>query len=102
MEKRYSQMNEQELQTEIAELNEKAKKAEAMGMINEFSVYERKKTMAQAYLLNPADFKPGTTYNVIGEGSTFLISYLNGTFAWGYRDSAEELEALPISLLAEK
>ncbi len=43
MEKRYSQMTEHEIRTAIAELNEKAKKAEQMGMVSELAVYERKK-----------------------------------------------------------
>ena len=37
-------------------LHEKARKAEQMGMVNEFAVYERKAVLAKAYLLNPDDF----------------------------------------------
>ncbi|MBU8908874.1 YfhH family protein [Desertibacillus haloalkaliphilus] len=102
MEKRYSQMEEHELRQEIALLNEKAKKAEQMGMVSEFAVYERKMVMAKAYLLDPNDFNPEETYILDEDDNTFTISYLNGTFAWGYRNDQSELEAVPISLLKEK
>ncbi|PLR75991.1 DUF1811 domain-containing protein [Bacillus sp. V3-13] len=100
-EKRYSQMTRYELQQEIARLNEKAKKAEQMGMVNEFAVLDRKAVMAKSYLLNRDDFKPGELYGIEGDpGSYFKIEYLNGVFAWGYRlggDGREE--ALPIAML---
>ncbi|ARK29017.1 YfhH family protein [Halalkalibacter krulwichiae] len=96
--KRFSQMSEYELRQEIARLNEKAKKAEQMGMSSEFAVYERRVLIAKAYLLDPEDFKPGKSYEIEG-GSTFEISYLNGYFAWGYRDDTTSLEGIPISLL---
>ncbi|MBP2242700.1 hypothetical protein J2Z40_003280 [Cytobacillus eiseniae] len=99
--KRYSSMTQYELQQEISKLNEKARKAEQMGMVNEFAVMERKVVMAKSYLLNPDDYKAGEIYEIEGDpGSYFKIDYMNGVFAWGYRlngDKAEE--ALPISLL---
>lgn len=95
-------MNESELRTEIANLSEKAKKAEQLGMINEFAVYERRVLMAKAYLLDPKDYKPGKTYPLVEGESTFTISYLNGYFAWGYRDEKPVLEAVPISLLVNE
>ncbi len=101
MEKRYSDMTEHELWQEIAYLNEKAKKAEQMGMANEFAVYERKMLIAKAYLLNPSEFKNGETYKMIDGISSFQVSYLNGHFAWGYRDNSSELEGIPISLLKD-
>ena len=98
-EKRYSEMSEFELRQEISYLNEKAKKAEQMGMVSEFAVYERKIVMAKAYLLSPEDFKPGETYVLTEGDDVFEVSYLNGYFAWGYRNGRNELEAVPISLL---
>lgn len=102
-EKRYSRLTEYELQQEISRLNEKARKAEQMGMVNEFAVLERKAIMAKAYLLNPEDFKPKEIYEIDGApGSYFQIDYLNGVFAWGYRlGESKDLEALPISMLKE-
>ncbi|MFO1443166.1 YfhH family protein [Bacillus sp. Bva_UNVM-123] len=99
--KRYSEMTTYELQQEIANLNEKARKAEQLGMVNEFAVLERKAVMAKAYLLNPNDFKSGDVYEIEGDpGAFFKIDYMNGVFAWGYRLNGNKAEeALPISLL---
>ncbi|KAA6444022.1 MULTISPECIES: YfhH family protein [Bacillus] len=103
MDKRYSQMTEHELHTEIAGLSEKARKAEQLGIVNELAVLERKITMAKAYLLKPEDFSPGESYQIEGAEDEFHISYLNGVFAWGFRKSSpEQEEALPISVLKEK
>ncbi|PKR84515.1 YfhH family protein [Heyndrickxia camelliae] len=100
-EKRYSSMSEFELKQEIAQLTEKARKAEQLGIVNEYAVLERKITMAKAYLLNPKDFQAGEVYQIEGDpGAYFKVDYLKGVFAWGYRMSGgKEQEALPISLL---
>ncbi|MGG4489753.1 YfhH family protein [Metabacillus idriensis] len=102
--KRYSTLSEYELKTEIALLREKARKAEQLGMINEFAVLDRKITMAQAYLLNPDSFLPGEIYEIEGApGTYFKISYMNGVFAWGNRlQTPDEEEGLPISMLGQK
>ncbi|WP_169816028.1 YfhH family protein [Peribacillus kribbensis] len=102
-EKRYSDLSVSELQQEIAVLTDKARKAERLGMVNEYAVLERKATMAKAYLLNPADFKAGGLYEIEGApGEYFKVQYLNGVFAWGFRlNGNKEEEALPISLLKE-
>lgn len=101
-EKKYSDMTEQELRTEIANLKEKARKAEQLGIVNEYAVYERKATMAQAFLTDPSSIKPGEIYRITGDpGMFFQVEYLKGRFAWGYRLGGEKFEeALPISLLA--
>ena len=101
--KRYSELSEYELKQEIASLHEKARKAEQMGMVNEFAVLERKAIMAKAYLLNPDEYKPGEIYQIEGDpGAYFKIKYINGVFAWGHRlRNGEEEEALPISMLKE-
>ncbi len=102
--KRYSQMTSHELHQEIAALKEKARKAEQLGIVNEFAVLERKITMAKAYMLNPEDYKPGEVYEIEGDpGVHFKITYMNGVFAWGHRIRGEmvnrEEEGLPISML---
>ena len=97
-------MTEFELKQEIALLTEKARKAEQLGIVNEYAVLERKVVMAKAYLLNPDDFKPGQSYEIESDpGSYFSIVYLNGVFAWGHRKGNEkgEEEALPISMLVK-
>jgi hypothetical protein len=100
-EKRYSQLTDHELREEIAKLQEKARKAEQMGMINEFAVLERKIVMARAYLSDPNMFSPGEIYEIEGDpGSYFKIDYIEGVFAWGYRMNGNgKNEALPISML---
>lgn len=100
-EKRYSEMTIYELQEELAYLHEKARKAEQMGMVNEFAVLERKAIMVKAYMLDPGDFPIGEIYEIIGDpGKYFKVSYMNGVFAWGYRlgGSGQE-EGIPISML---
>lgn len=100
MDKRYGEMTAEELRREIAELTEKARKAEQLGVVNEYAVLQRKITMAKAYMMDPDDFKPGETYDVEGDpGATFKVSFINGTFAWGYRSGNQEQEAFPISML---
>lgn len=100
-EKRYSEMTPYELQQEISILIEKARKAEQMGMVNEYAVLERKAVMAKAYLLNPDDYLAGEIYEIEGApGSYFKVEYINGVFAWGYRlHGNDSEEALPISML---
>lgn len=99
--KRYSMMTEHELRMEIASLNDQAKKAEQLGMVNEYAVLERKAVLAKSYLLNPADFVVNELYELEGDpGVLFQIEYMNGVFAWGRRnvDNSKE-EGIPISLL---
>ncbi len=100
-EKRYAQMDETELRNEIARLKEKARKAEQLGIVNEFAVLERKAIMAASYLLDPEDFKPGEVYHIEGDPNVyFQVDYLKGRFAWGYRMGGDKhTEALPISML---
>lgn len=101
-EKKYSEMTTEELRNEIANLKEKARKAEQLGIVNEFAVLERKAIMAQAYLLDPNDFKRDEVYRIEGDpGVFFKIDYLKGRFAWGHRLGGDNyIEALPISMLA--
>lgn len=102
-EKKYSDMTEQELRNEIANLKEKARKAEQLGIVNEYAVYERKATMAQAFLTDPSSIKPGEMYRITSDpGMFFHVEYLKGRFAWGYRLGGDKYEeALPISLLEQ-
>ncbi|MDL4841867.1 YfhH family protein [Aquibacillus rhizosphaerae] len=108
MEKRYSEYTVEELRDEVATLKEKAQKAEQMGNVSEYAIYERKIQMALAYMLNPADFKPRETYELAGDpGQSFVITYINGVFAWGHRinllgQKYDQEEAIPISVLGKK
>jgi len=101
MEKKFSEMNPTELRETIATLKEKARKAEQLGILNEFAVYERKALVAQSYLLNPEDFKSGEIYRIANDpGMFFKVDYLKGVYAWGYRLGGNHYEeALPIAML---
>jgi hypothetical protein len=108
MDRRYSDMTLEELRIEIAQLTEKARRAEQMGMVNEYAVFERKIIMARAYMMNPAHYEKNDIYEINGDpGSYFKINYMNGVFAWGVRVNKEgekisidtKQEAMPISML---
>lgn len=100
-EKMYSEMNEYELRSEIGRLMEKARKAEQLGVLNEYAVYQRKAVMAQSYLIDPETITPGEIYRIDGDdGVYFHVDYLKGRFAWGYRlGGARAEEALPLAML---
>lgn len=103
MSQRFSDMSAQELRQHMASLNEQAKKAEQKGMINELAVLQRKIYMAKAYMLNPENYQPGETYELETEPeNTFKILYMNGRFAWGYKNNGYKLQAYPISMLDKK
>ncbi|QST00536.1 YfhH family protein [Pontibacillus sp. ALD_SL1] len=113
MEKRFSDMTIEELRDRVAELTEQARKAEQMGMVNEYAVHQRKIIMAKSYMMNPAEYQVGEVYEIEGDpGIFFEIVYMNGVFAWGYRLSSqgerldvqgsEEQEAMPISMFGER
>lgn len=103
---RLSDLSVEQLRIEVGKFKEKAQKAEQLGNLSEVAINERKMQVALAYMLNPDDFLPGTTYKLKGDpGHTFIINYLDGIFAWGHRinllDERYKEEALPISLLGE-
>lgn len=101
-EKSYASMTEQELREEIAMLREKARKAEALGIVNEYAVYDRRATMAAAYLVDLDTIIVGEMYRIDGSpGEFFKVDRLKGRFAWGFRLGSDKFEeAIPVSLLA--
>ncbi|MGM8216297.1 YfhH family protein [Bacillaceae bacterium W0354] len=110
MQRRYSQYTVEELRREISALTEKARKAEQMGMVNEYAVHQRKIVMAKSYMIDPKTYKSGQVYEIEGApGEVFEIDYMKGVFAWGVRKNLngevlteDEIEALPIALLIKK
>lgn len=72
MSRLYSEMSEHEINQEIREMTEKARKAEQLGIVNEVAVYQRKIMMAKSYLLDPADYKPDEVYEL--EGTLAAVS----------------------------
>jgi hypothetical protein len=101
MENNYASMTEQQLREEIAMLKEKARKSEALGIVNEYAVYERRALMAAAYLVDLSTIIPGEMYRLDGSpGEFFVVDRLKGRFAWGYRLGGNKFEeALPVSIL---
>ena len=100
-EQNYASMTEQQLREEIAMLKEKSRKAEALGIVNEYAVYERRALMAAAYLVDLNTIIPGEIYRLDGApGEFFVVDRLKGRFAWGYRLGGNRFEeALPVSIL---
>lgn len=70
--KNYAAMTEHELREEVAKLKEKARKAEQLGILNEFAVYERKALMAAAYLVDLDTIVPGEMYRIDGSDNNFF------------------------------
>lgn len=101
MENNYASMTEQQLREEIAKLKEKARKAESLGIVNEYAVYERRALMAAAYLVDLDTIKLGEMYRLDGApGEFFMVERLKGRFAWGYRLGGDQFEeAIPVSML---
>lgn len=100
-EQNYATMTEHELRQEIANLKEKARKAEQLGIVNEFAVYERKAIMAAAYLVDLSTIIIGEMYRIDGApGEFFQVDRLKGRFAWGHRLGSDRYEeAIPVSML---
>ncbi len=103
----YSDYSVEQLQVEIGIMQQKLQKAEQMGNISEFAVYERKIQVARSYMLNPEEYLKGESYQLHTDPSYhFQIDYINGVFAWGNRmdlknDAVGALEAVPISILGK-
>lgn len=105
---RYSDLTVEQLREELGKLKELSQKAEQLGEVNKVAIYERKLQMVSSYMLNPDDFNSKDVYELKGDpGYTFIIEYIDGVMAWGYRinllgEQLEKIEALPIALLGEK
>ncbi|TDM01392.1 DUF1811 family protein [Macrococcus hajekii] len=94
-------MSGSELRDVIAIYREKARKAEMLGIVNEYEVYQRKALIAESYLVNPDDITVGKVYRMIGtEDAYFKVERVKGVFAWGFRLNGEAYEeGIPLSLL---
>ena len=104
MQKRYSQMTEDELRQEITDLKVKIQKAEQAGMVSEVAVLERKIVMAQSYQKDLNDYRRGDLFYIKDEdgNKTFRLDYLDGVFGWGFYGDETEMRAIPISMLIKK
>lgn len=103
-EKRLVEMNEHELHQTIADYREKARKAEMMGIVNEYEVWQRKALIAESYLVKADLVVPGKVYQLVGtEQEYFKVEHIKGIFAWGFRlNGRSSEEGIPLSLLQLK
>lgn len=101
VQKKLSEMSEQELRHEIQTYKEKMRKAEMNGILNEYDVYQSKVIVAESYLVDRNQIELGRIYQLNdGSDQYFKVERLKGIFAWGFRiKSSEPEEGLPIALL---
>lgn len=97
----FGQMTRREIEDYIAQTREKMRKAEMLGIENEYRVLERQALIAECYLVDLSQFEPGKVYKVISnEDLYFKVDYLKGVFAWGFFIGGNlEEEAIPVSML---
>ncbi|HLS23582.1 MAG TPA: YfhH family protein [Pseudogracilibacillus sp.] len=104
----YSDYTIEQLREELSQLIEKSQKAQQLGEVSKYEIYERKIQIVSSYMMNPDQFMPGEVYRLKGDpGYTFEINKVEGIMAWGHRinllgQKVEQEEALPIALLEDK
>jgi hypothetical protein len=97
--KKYSEMTEQELHSEMQRLLQEGRRKQQAGFPSEANILEQKFYLAKSYLRNPEEIICGQEYCVAGEEEVFKVSYLNGVFAWGKFPSSTEDVGFPIGRL---
>lgn len=100
-EKKLIEMTPHELNEVIANYREKARKAEMMGVVNEYEVYQRKALIAESYLVDTSRIEIGKVYGLVGpDKEYFKVERIKGIFAWGFRLKGHSVEeGIPVSLL---
>ncbi|CAD2075085.1 YfhH family protein [Jeotgalicoccus meleagridis] len=95
------QMTRKELNHYIQTKREKMRRAEMMGIENEYRVLERQVLIAECYLIDLSLIEKGKIYKVISqEDHYFKVEYVKGIFAWGFFVNGDEKETgIPVSLL---
>lgn len=85
-EKKLIEMTPHELQQITADYREKARKAEMMGIVNEYEVWMRKALIAESYLVDAQKVQPGKVYALVGNPPEyFKVDRVKGVFARGFR-----------------
>ncbi|MBO8172301.1 MAG: DUF1811 family protein [Bacillaceae bacterium] len=97
--KRYSEMSEEELLSEMDKLAREAEEAQKNGNHTLLPILEQKYYMARSYYTDPKTIRENETYQVEGYEESFTVEYLNGVMAWGRFPSSTELTAIPIGRL---
>lgn len=77
------------------------RRAEMMGVENEYRVLERQVIIAECYLIDLSLIEKGKIYKVISqENHYFKVEYVKGIFAWGFFVNGDEKETgIPVSML---
>lgn len=97
----WNTMTRSEIEAEINVLREKMRKAEMMGVENEYRVIERQIIIAECHLVDISKIEKGKIYPLKDDNSHyFKVDYLKGLFAWGFFIGGNEAETgIPVSLL---
>lgn len=99
--KSLNMMTRREIESYIGNKREKMRKAEMMGIENEYRVLERQVLIAESYLIDLSQIEEGKVYKVIGqEEHYFKVEHLKGIFAWGFFIGGTDSETgIPVSML---
>lgn len=97
-------MTRREIDAYIAEKREAMRKAEMLGVENEYRVNERQVLIAESYLIDLSQIEKGKIYKLVSnEDHYFKVEYLKGVFAWGFFIGGAERETgIPVSMLQLK
>jgi|SRR5690625_4275140 len=97
-------MTRREIEAYIAEKREAMRKAEMLGVENEYRVNERQVLIAESYLIDLSQIEKGKIYKLVSnEDHYFKVEYLKGVFAWGFFIGGNEKETgIPVSMLQLK
>lgn len=97
----FNKMTRREIEAYIVDKREKMRKAEMMGIENEYRVNERQVLIAESYLIDLSLIEPGKIYKIISnEDFYFKVEYIKGIFAWGFYLGGNEKETgIPVSML---
>jgi len=97
----FNTMTRREIEAYIVDKREKMRKAEMLGIENEYRVYERQVLIAESYLIDLSQIEPGKIYKIVSnEDFYFKVEYIKGVFAWGFYLGGNEKETgIPVSML---
>src|SRR5699024_8297793 len=97
----FNTMTRREIEAYIVDKREKMRKAEMLGIENEYRVYERQVLIAESYLIDLSQSETGKIYKIVSnEDFYFKVEYIKGGVAWGFYLGGNEKETgIPVSML---
>lgn len=101
MDESLSKMTRKELEYYIQMKREAMRRAEMMGVENEYRVLERQVIIAECYTIDLSRIEKGKIYKIISqEENYFKVENIKGIFAWGFFVNGNEKETgIPVSML---